>query len=50
MSDAIVLATEGVLPPSWVTWFLKALVAVIAGEKRECWLIPTSGGLDGSLV
>ena len=50
MSDAIVLATEGVLLPSRATWSLKALVAVIPGEKRECWLNPTSGGLDGSLV
>lgn len=50
MSGAIVLATEGVLPPAWATWFLRALVAVIAGEERECWLVRTSGGLDGSLV
>lgn len=31
------------------TWFPKALVSVIL-KRREYWLTPTSGVLDGSLV
>lgn len=49
-SGAIVLPTEWVFVPPWATWFLEVLVSVIPGDRRECWMIPTSGSLDSILV